>query len=638
MFQKAIYNHSTRACTMNTGYNILLVDDNPQNLATLSRILTKQGYRVRTAISGQVALKSVNSMLPDLILLDIRMPEMDGYEVCRRLKNSPKTQDIPVLFLSALDAPEDKIAAFDVGGLDYIIKPFHLDEVIARVKTHLALRTMREQLQTQNAELSRYRDHLEALVEQRTKALQASEQQYRFLADHVQDGIVIIRQGQIVFANTIFVSMLQCPLDQLLGQELLHLFPAPYRSGLRDWLASSRSSKQQDAYRIEVLTAQDQKMWTELEQSEILWDSQTAILLTIRDIHECKLRESRLEKERQRLQKENLKFKSTLQERYKFGELVGKSPGMQRVYEYIVSAAASDVNTLIIGESGTGKELIARSLHQASSRRDRAFVPINCASIPETLFEREFFGHRKGAFTGADRDTPGFFDQAHRGVLFLDEVTELSPGMQAKLLRVLQDGEYIPLGDTHAKQADVLLVAATNKAWKPLIQEGTLREDFFYRICVIEIQVPPLRDRKEDLSLLTEHFLSLFARKQKQSGLNALPVPSTVPGDIQEALYRYNWPGNVRELQNVLQRYLATQHLTEELDLLLPRRQEHLSGVSLSQLPRGLSLPDAVKECEKQLIMQALEQNRQHKINTAKMLGIPRSTLHRKIKEYRIRP
>ncbi len=623
---------------MNTGYNILLVDDNPQNLATLSRILTKQGYRVRTAISGQVALKSVNSMLPDLILLDIRMPEMDGYEVCRRLKNSPKTQDIPVLFLSALDAPEDKIAAFDVGGLDYIIKPFHLDEVIARVKTHLALRTMREQLQTQNAELSRYRDHLEALVEQRTKALQASEQQYRFLADHVQDGIVIIRQGQIVFANTIFVSMLQCPLDQLLGQELLHLFPAPYRSGLRDWLASSRSSKQQDAYRIEVLTAQDQKMWTELEQSEILWDSQTAILLTIRDIHECKLRESRLEKERQRLQKENLKFKSTLQERYKFGELVGKSPGMQRVYEYIVSAAASDVNTLIIGESGTGKELIARSLHQASSRRDRAFVPINCASIPETLFEREFFGHRKGAFTGADRDTPGFFDQAHRGVLFLDEVTELSPGMQAKLLRVLQDGEYIPLGDTHAKQADVLLVAATNKAWKPLIQEGTLREDFFYRICVIEIQVPPLRDRKEDLSLLTEHFLSLFARKQKQSGLNALPVPSTVPGDIQEALYRYNWPGNVRELQNVLQRYLATQHLTEELDLLLPRRQEHLSGVSLSQLPRGLSLPDAVKECEKQLIMQALEQNRQHKINTAKMLGIPRSTLHRKIKEYRIRP
>ena len=622
--------------TNNTDYNILLVDDNPQNLATLSRILTEQGYRVRTAINGRVALKSVENMLPDLVLLDIRMPEMDGYEVCRRLKNVDKTRDIPVLFLSALDAPEDKIVAFGVGGVDYITKPFHLDEVVARVKTHVTLQTMREQLQTQNSELREYHEHLEELVEKRTKALEISEEQYRSLADHVQDGIVIVRQGQIVFANSILMSMLQRPLERILQRELTSFFPETHHGQIRHWLNSSEdSSTQKGIYETEIL-AQDQKMWMELEQSEILWDGKAATLLTIRDVHESKLREMRLEEERHRLQQENQQFKSSLQERYKFGELVGKSSDMQRVYEFIISAAASDVNTLIIGESGTGKELIARSVHQAGPRKEHAFVPVNCASIPDTLFEREFFGHRRGAFTGADRDRPGFFDRAHRGVLFLDEVTELSPGMQAKLLRVLQDGEYTPIGDTRSKQADVLLVAATNKAWKPLIQEGKLREDFFYRICVIEITVPPLRERKEDLPLLIEHFLTLFSRKQKQNGLAAPQIPSALPGDIQEALYHYHWPGNVRELQNVLQRYLATQHLTEEIALLLPAHQEKPTGPAFSQLPPGLSLPESIKECEKQFIIQALEQNNQHKIKTAKMLGIPRSTLHRKIKEYRI--
>ena len=622
--------------TDNTGYNILLVDDNPQNLATLSRILSEQGYRVRTAINGQVALTSIENMLPDLVLLDIRMPKMDGYEVCRRLKKMDKARDVPVLFLSALDAPEDKIVAFEVGGLDYITKPFHLDEVVARVRTHIMLQSMRRQLQAQNTELRRYREHLEDLVKQRTRALEISEQQYRSLADHVQDGIVIVRQGQIVFANTIFMSMLQRPLNQVLQQELISFFPENYRRQILTRLDSSGSSANRGIDTVEILTGQKQKIWTELEQSEILWDGRSATLLTVRNVHECKLREMRLEADRRRLQKENLHFKSGLQERYKFGKLIGKSPAMQHVYEFIVSAAASDVNTLIIGESGTGKELIARSIHQAGPRKNQAFVPVNCASIPETLFEREFFGHRKGAFTGADRDKPGFVDRAHRGVLFLDEVTELSPGMQAKLLRVLQDGEYTPLGSTHAKQADVLLVAATNKAWKPLIREGKLREDFFYRICVIEITVPPLRARKEDLSLLIEHFLAQFRLKQEQNKLKTSPIPLTLPGEIQEALYHYNWPGNVRELQNVLQRYLATHHLADTIPLLAQVHQEKSSAPVSAQLPQGLSLPEAIKECEKQFILQALEHNQQHKIKTAAMLGIPRSTLHRKIKEYRL--
>jgi transcriptional regulator with PAS, ATPase and Fis domain len=252
------------------------------------------------------------------------------------------------------------------------------------------------------------------------------------------------------------------------------------------------------------------------------------------------------------------------------------------------------------------------------------------------LFEREFFGHHKGAFTGADRDKPGFFDRAHQGVLFLDEVTQLSPGTQAKLLRVLQDGEYVPLGSTTPKQADVLLVAATNKEWKPLIEQGLLREDFFYRVCVIEIQIPPLRERRDDLPLLIEFFLDQYLRKQQSRRTEPSRVPRPLPGQILEALYAYDWPGNVRELQNVLQRYLATQHLDAGIPLISSLTQGTHAVAEGPMSQEGVTLPDAVRAFEKKMIAAALVKNQQHKINTAKMLGIPRSTLHRKIKEYQL--
>jgi PAS domain S-box-containing protein len=631
-------------------YNILLVDDNPQNLAALSKILSERGYHLRTAINGQVALTSVRNMLPDLVLLDILMPGMDGYEVCRQLKADKTAHDVPVLFLSALDAPLDKVKAFEAGGVDYITKPFQADEVVARVDTHLALRGMQQQLQAQNQELATYRDHLEELVQQRTReltrevaerehaeqAIRVSEQQYRSLAAHVKDGIVIVQHGHIVFVNPVFTSMLRCSRDSLLHQSPLQLFPEHIRKKAQEWLASCQAaSTDTPEWQVELLLADGRTLWTEIGNSHIVWDSQSALLLTIRDVHEGKIRELRLEEERSRLHQENQTFKSSLMERFRFGQLVGKSPAMQRVYQLIISAAASDVNTLIVGESGTGKELIARTIHQVSARKNQPFVAVNCASIPETLFEREFFGHRKGAFTSADRDKPGFFDRAHRGVLFLDEVTELTPGMQAKLLRVLQDGEYIPLGDSQPKQADVLLVTATNTQWNPLIEKGVLREDFFYRVCVIEIRVPSLQERKEDLPLLVDHFLQHYRCKQRALPENIASIPTTLPGHILESLYAYHWPGNVRELQNVLQRYLATHHLDAEIPL-LTSSADHVRTRDFTTNSQHLPLPEAIKAFEKQMITEALRQNQHHKINTAKMLGIPRSTLHRKIKEYQL--
>ena len=506
-------------------------------------------------------------------------------------------------------------------------------------------------------ELLQYRDHLEELVNERTqeltrinsrlhteilertraeRALRVSEQQYRMLAENVNDGIVILQNDSLVFANSIFATMVGYTPDVLLMTDPLSLSQHPAIQQ-NQAIHEKRPGTVTSEWQMEILRRNGTKIWVEIEQTAIVWNNSPALLLTIHDITSRKRQEQRLEEERLRLEQENITLKSTIKERYRFGELVGKSPSMQRVYEFIISAASSDVNVLICGESGTGKELIARTIHQVSPRKDQAFVPVNCASIPETLFEREFFGHHRGAFTSADHDKPGLFDRAHHGVLFLDEVTELSPATQAKLLRALQDGEYTPLGSTIPKQADVLIVAASNKDIQEEIRHGRLRKDFFYRICVVEINVPPLQERKDDLPLLIEYILEQYRRKQTQIH-GSLPSDlshdqTMLPAELVHALYSYNWPGNIRELQNVLQRYLATRDLHGILAFLGVAAQARTLSLS-ENLTGNLTLPEAVQHLEKEMIENALKQTRHHVVNTAELLGIPRSSLYRKLKHY----
>ena len=517
------------------------------------------------------------------------------------------------------------------------------------------------QLKQTEQELQQYRENLEELVEDRTKelsrsnvllneevlerlrveqALRASEEQYRMLAENVKDGMVILQRGKIVFANAIFALMTGYSAEQLVGSNPSEVFD-PGLIETDEHLLKTSPPYPSDTRRQNELMAKDGRMlWVDIEPTVIIWNSQPAVLLTIRDVTDRKLREQRLEQERARLEEENLSLRSSIRERYRFGALVGKSPAMQRVYELIVSAATSDVNVLVSGESGTGKELIARTIHQVSRRKDHAFVAVNCASIPETLFEREFFGHRKGAFTGAERDIPGLFDRAHQGVLFLDEVTELSPGTQAKLLRVLQDGEYTPLGTNTSKQADVLIVAATNKDCQEEILKGTMRQDFFYRLGIIEICVPSLRARKEDLPLLIEHILERYRQKQvKLQGNLSHDFPtdqSMLPTELIQALYQYAWPGNIRELQNVLQRYLATQDLESLLASLgAVASPRSLPGSHMTAA--GMKLSDAVKAYEKQVIAEMLAHNQQNIRKTAEMLGIPLRTLYHKITVHKLK-
>ena len=601
--------------------NILIVDDTPDNLRLLAGILEERGYDVRPASSGSRALAAVQAERPDLILLDIKMPEMSGYEVCEQLKAREDTCDIPIIFISALQDMSEKVKGFTLGGVDYITKPFQTEEVLARVDTHLML--------------SRFRLHLEELVAERTaelerevterkqaeKALQKSEQQYRLLVEKVTDGIAILQEQRFVLVNETLAAMFGTSQDQIIGKRATDFLGADYLTHYAENLSGQEEQEGIDtSWHVFEFTRvrHERTLWFESHQSRILWEGKAAILMTVRDMTERKRKEDELRNERKQLRRENERLRSAMKERYRFGKIIGKSPAMQEIYELVARASATDVNVVIYGESGTGKDLIAQTIHELSDRRRHAFVPVNCGSIQDSLFEREFFGHRKGAFTGALKDHPGFFDAAHQGTLFLDEVGELTLTMQVTLLRAIESKGYTPVGDQAVKHGDVRIIAATNRNLQEQVKQGAMRQDFFYRINVIPITVPPLRDRREDIPLLVEHFLHTYQKGQS---------PQLLPAEIMEVLYDYDWPGNIRQLQNVLLRYLTLHRLDFGEDAApLPQKR------SLS----GQGFWPAVETFERQLIVEALEQNQGHKTNTAEMLQLPVRTLRRKMKQYKI--
>jgi PAS domain S-box-containing protein len=327
------------------------------------------------------------------------------------------------------------------------------------------------------------------------------------------------------------------------------------------------------------------------------------------------------------LRKENLRLRSSISERYRFGDIIGKSEPMQAVYDLILKAAASDASMIISGESGSGKELVARAIHRLSDRRAGRFVPVNCGAIPKSLMEREFFGHLKGAFTGAVANRGGFLDSADGGTLFLDEIGEIGQAMQVKLLRVLDGAGYTPLGGSQTQKSNFRVIAATNRDLVRLVKEGHMREDFFYRIRILPMQLPALRDRKEDIPLLIDHFLAETARG-KQS-------PKHLPVRVREAMESYSWPGNVRELQNVLHTYLTLG----ELDLMgqISVDADNSDRVLASSEPGKRGLKERMAAIEKEMILAALDRCRWHRGKTAEALQLNYKTLQRKMKAHGIK-
>jgi DNA-binding NtrC family response regulator len=372
-------------------------------------MLRKEGYQARPANKPQVAIDSALGQPPKLILLDVRMPDMDGYEVCKRLKQNARTSDIPIIFISALQDVQDRIRGFEAGGVDFITKPFQEEEVLARVRTHIELRNMHL--------------HLEELVEKRT--------------------------AEIV------------------------------------------------------------KLKNQIEQ-------------------------------------ENIYLRKEIEVKHKYEEIIGNSEPLRNILSSAEQVASTGSTVLILGETGSGKELLARAIHNLSPRKDRQMVTLNCAALPATLLESELFGREKGAYTGAMTRQIGRFEIADGSTLFLDEIGEMAFEVQAKLLRVLQVGQFERLGNPETIRVNVRIIASTNRDLATSVAEGRFREDLYYRLNVFSITVPPLRDRSEDIPSLVWAFIKEFEKPMGK-------VIEKIPQKSMAALQRYNWPGNIRELKNVIE-------------------------------------------------------------------------------------
>ena len=337
--------------------------------------------------------------------------------------------------------------------------------------------------------------------------------------------------------------------------------------------------------------------------------------------------------EYQRLNRENINLRKQLKTKYRFDNIISDHPKMQAIFELVEKVSDSDSTVLVYGESGTGKELIARALHYNSHRQDKPLIPINCGAIPEELLESELFGYEKGAFTGAVSSRVGRFELANGGTLFLDEIGEMSPALQVKLLRVLQEREFERVGGTRTIKIDVRIIAATNKDLEAMIESQQFREDLFYRLNVIPIWVPPLRERHSDIALLVSYFITRFNAEKKRH------IDGITP-EALERLYNYRWPGNVRELENVIERItilkgngmIAPSDLPEKLTRSF--RNGMVPNVDVPD--EGLDFDAVVQTFEKQLLTKALEKTQGVKSKAAELLHMNRTTLVEKVKKLRL--
>ncbi len=449
--------------------SILIVEDDAAMREMLREALEDDGYSVETAVNGRAGVERVQKGGIDLVVSDVKMPEIDGLDMLREIKAvSPSPYVITITAFGSIDTA---IRAVKLGAFDYITKPFEVDQLILSVEKALAERELR-------SEVVRLRDEV------------------------------------------------------------------------------SRS--------------------------------------------------------------------------YRFENMIGKSPAMQEVFDLVRRVAGSPASVLVTGESGTGKELVAKAIHFNSQRKTRPFVAVNCAAIPDTLLESELFGYKRGAFTDARADRAGLLVEAEGGTMFLDEIAELSPALQAKLLRVLQEREIRPLGAARPERVDVRVIAATNRELDARLKDGSFREDLYYRLNVIQIQLPALRERAEDILPLAEHFLAVSAARAGKDLKGFHEV-------AKKALLAHRWPGNVRELENVVERAVALAETASVRLEDLPAAVRERRDAEQDTLARALAREMSLDELEREYIQRVLVAEGGNKTRAAQRLGLDRKTLYRKLEEYAAR-
>lgn len=451
------------------------------------------------------------------------------------------------------------------------------------------------------------------------KALKESEERYRILTEQVTDGVALVQDSRFYYVNPAFCRMFGIEDPVKIQGELMHGVTVGNADDiLRMYLPCLDTDVSKRAWHVHRFVRPSETLWIQVCHSPITFQGHPALLSTFNDVTEIKEQQEAAERLADRLHDENRALRTSLKERYRFGNILGRSAVMQEVYELILKAATSEASVAILGESGSGKELVAHAIHEHSPRKHGSFVAVNCGAIQESLFEREFFGHRKGAFSSAHANAAGYLDLADGGTLFLDEVSELTVNMQAKLLRAIEGSGYRPVGGTQTVTSDFRIISASNVPLGEKVKMGQMRSDFFYRLQVIQIRLPPLRKRQEDIPLLVDHFVKM---------MKPAPATTNIPGHIMDILLEYEWPGNVRELRNVLQRYLTLG----QLEFLTPDGATSQPPTEIgSTSAAALDLPQAVQQLEKTLIARAMARTNGNRTRAAALLGISRRALFRK--------
>ncbi|MGD9157458.1 MAG: sigma 54-interacting transcriptional regulator [Desulfobacteraceae bacterium] len=571
---------------------LLTIDDDQTILGLISNFFTLIGYTVFKAKDGEEGLEIFNNEKPNIVLVDLKMPKVDGFQVLETIRK--ESSDTPVLVISGEGEMTDVIRALRLGAWNYQTKPID----------NLTFLQHNVEQALEKASLIKENKAYQEGLEKRLGTIIENFNGFIFTCDKDQ---------KITYINPALLKYLghdatgEVYYEAVLGLESDSPWSVEYEHGLETEIQSRRDGRWYYAIKSPITDRRG-----DLKECQII----------LYDITERKKKMLDLQEREEYLRKENMRLRASMSDRYKFGNIIGKSTPMQEVYENIINASASDAGVIIYGESGTGKELIARAIHENSDRKNKRLVYVNCGSIPENLIESEFFGYKKGAFTGATKDKHGFLDIAEGSTLFLDEIGEIPLNMQIKLLRAIEGNGYTPVGSTEVKNPNIRIIAATNRDLKELVRQGLMRQDFFYRIQIIPVHLPPLRERKEDIPLLVDHFIKQYDEEE---------VPSITPS-IARSLQNYDWPGNVRELQNTIHRFVTLK----KLDFMGIELKDNANGTPFDDEieVKDLTLNKAVEVFEKKLLKKYLDEYNWHKSKVAEVLDVNRRTLFNKMKKY----
>ncbi|MFO7877322.1 MAG: sigma 54-interacting transcriptional regulator [Desulfovermiculus sp.] len=620
---------------------LLIIDDDPVVRESVAVYLEDSGFAVLEAKDGFQGLEYFRNSRPDVLLLDLRMPGLDGLDVLAEVHR--EDEDLPVIVITGVGVLQDAVSALRHGAFDFVTKPITDMSVLEHSVTN-ALNQLRLKKENQA-----YRSHLEQEVDKKTQsleertqelveanrklrlemaermrseeALRSSERQLREIISFFEGFIFICTpEGKIEFMNDKLQEHIGSDAGSGWCYELICAQDSPC-----SW-CQGHLSLQGQTVRTEFFNPRDQRWYYAIHSPVFDLQGEVHKYQTIMmDISERKQAEESLRQSEAKWRKQSKRLQSFMHGSDRFMGIVGKSQAMHDVYESMLKAANSQAHVIIYGESGTGKEMVAQTIHSLSERGEQPFITVHCGALPENLIESEFFGYVKGAFTGAQTDKPGYLHAAHGGTLFMDEVGELSLNMQVKLLRAIEGQGYTPLGGREVKKADIRIIAATNKDLTQLMQAGKVRRDFFYRIHIIPITLPPLRKRADDIPLLIHHFL--------QQNRDADQI-DTLPRNVMQPMIKYDWPGNVRELQNTIHRYLAFGGIdfvgsSGQMQGMNPLEE---SGDFREPAQNHAKLQEVLQAREKEYIEHLLQEYRWHRSRVAEILGIDRRTLFRKMK------